>query len=311
LREDWSRIMSDPSTDRSEIDAIRKLLGSKPRPVGWAERRARIEEVGAVWPVADDIKLEAVEFDGISAEWSIAPGSDASRVLVFFHGGGYCSGSIVSHRRLVTEAGRAAGVRTLAVGYRLAPENPFPAAREDALAAWRFLLAQGYSPGQIVVGGDSAGGNLTLVLMTALRDAGMALPACAWLISPWTDLTMSGDTLVAKDAVDPLIHKPYLQELADAYAPAGIDRRDPRVSPLFADLHDLPPLLIQVGSTETLLADATRLATAAGAADVAVTLEIWPHMIHAWPMWNAQLDAGRRALAGAGAFVRQRLHHVS
>jgi epsilon-lactone hydrolase len=305
LRENWSRIMSDPSTDRSEIDAIRKLLGSKPRPVGWAERRARIEEVGAVWPVASDIKLEAVEFDGTSAEWSIAPGSDASRVLMFFHGGGYCSGSIVSHRRLVTEAGRAAGVRTLAVGYRLAPENPFPAAHEDALAAWRFLLAQGYSPGQIVVGGDSAGGNLTLVLMTALRDAGMALPACAWLISPWTDLTMSGDTLVTKDAVDPLIHKPYLQELADAYAPADIDRRDPRVSPLFADLHSLPPLLIQVGSVETLLADATRLAQAAGAADVAVTLEIWPDMIHAWPMWNAQLDAGRRALASAGAFMRQ------
>ena len=303
--------MSDPSTDRSEIDAIRKLLGAKPRPVGWAERRARIEEVGAVWPVADDIKLEAVEFDGISAEWSIAPGSDASRVLVFFHGGGYCSGSIVSHRRLVTEAGRAAGVRTLAVGYRLAPENPVPAAREDALAAWRFLLAQGYSPGQIVVGGDSAGGNLTLVLMTALRDAGAALPACAWLISPWTDLTMSGDTLVTKDAVDPLIHKPYLQELADAYAPADIDRRDPRVSPLFADLHDLPPLLIQVGSAETLLADATRLAQAAGAVDVAVTLEIWPDMIHAWPMWNAHLDAGRRALASAGAFMRQRLQRVS
>jgi len=303
--------MSDPSTDRSEIDAIRKLLGSKPRPVGWAERRARIEEVGSAWPVADDIKLEAAEFDGIPAEWSIAPGSDASRVLMFFHGGGYCSGSIVSHRRLVTEAGRAAGCRTLAVAYRLAPENPFPAALEDAMAAWRFLLAQGYSPRQIVVGGDSAGGNLTLVLMNALRDAGMALPACAWLISPWTDLTMSGDTLATRDAVDPLIHTAYLQELAHAYVPADIDRRDPRVSPLFADLHGLPPHLIQVGSAETLLADSTRLAQAAGTADVAVTLEIWPDMIHAWPMWNARLDAGRRALAGAGAFMRQRLQRVS
>jgi acetyl esterase/lipase len=307
LREDWSFIMSAPSTDRSEIDAIRQLLGSKPRPVGWAERRARIEEVGAVWPVADDIKLEAVEFEGIAAEWSIAPGSDASRVLMFFHGGGYCSGSIVSHRRLVTEAGRAAGCRTLAVAYRLAPEHPFPAALEDAMAAWRFLLAQGYSPGQIVVGGDSAGGNLTLVLMNTLQKAGMALPACGWLISPWTDLTMSGETLSSKDAIDPLIHKPYLQELADAYAPAAIERRDPRISPLFADLHGLPPLLIQVGSAETLLADSTRLAQAAGAADVAVTLEIWPDMIHAWPMWNAHLAAGRRALASAGAFIRRSL----
>jgi acetyl esterase/lipase len=298
-------------TDRSEIDAIRKLLTSKPRPVGWAERRARIDEVGSAWPVAGDITLEAIEFAGIRAEWSIAPGSDASRVLMFFHGGGYCSGSIISHRRLVTEAGRAAGVRTLAVAYRLAPENPFPAALDDATAAWRFLLAQGYSSEGIVVGGDSAGGGLTLALINTLKAAGDALPACAWLISPWTDLTMSGDTLVTKDAVDPLIHKAYLHELADAYVPAAIDRSDPRVSPLYADFRGLPPLLIQVGSAETLLADATRLAEAAGAADVAVTLEIWPDMIHAWPMWNAQLDAGRRALAGAGAFIRQRLARVS
>src|SRR5262249_52671034 len=139
----------------------------------------------------------------------------------------------------------------------------------------------------------------------SLRDAGLALPACAWLISPWTDLTMSGATLASKDAVDPLIHKSYLQELADAYVPAGIDRTDPRVSPLFADLHGLPPLLIQVGSCETLLSDSTRIAEAAGAADVAVTLEVWPDMIHAFPMWNAHLAAGRSALANAGTFMRR------
>jgi epsilon-lactone hydrolase len=131
------------------------------------------------------------------------------------------------------------------------------------------------------------------------------LPGCLWLVSPWTDLTMSGETLVTKDAVDPLIHKPYLGELADAYLPAGVDRRDPRVSALFADLRGLPPTLIQVGSSETLLADSTRLAAAAGAADVPVTLEIWPHMIHAWAMWNAHLEPGRRALANAGAFIRR------
>jgi monoterpene epsilon-lactone hydrolase len=119
--------------DQSEIDVVRSLLSAKPRPVGWKERRQRIEEVGSVWPVADDIELEGAHLDGFGAEWSIAPGSDASRVLMFFHGGGYCSGSVLSHRRLVTEAGRAAGIRTLAVGYRLAPENPFPAAYEDAM----------------------------------------------------------------------------------------------------------------------------------------------------------------------------------
>jgi len=293
--------------DQSEIDVVRSLLGAKPRPVGWEERRQRIEEVGSVWPVADDIALEAVQLNGFGAEWSIAPGSDALRVLMFFHGGGYCSGSVLSHRRLVTEAGRAAGVRTLAVGYRLAPENPFPAAYEDAMTAWRFLLAQGYSPANIVVGGDSAGGGLTLALITRLRDAGEALPACAWLVSPWTDLTLSGESLITKDAVDPLIHKDYLEELADAYVPAAIGRADPRVSPLYAHLRKLPPLLIQVGSAETLLADATRLATAAGVADVAVTLEVWPQMIHAWQLWNARLKEGREALARAGAFMRRHL----
>ena len=263
-----------------EIDAIRKLLGSKPRPVGWSERRQRIDEVGSTWPVAPDVRCEAVDCDGVAGEWSIAPGSEPTRALLYFHGGGYCSGSIVSHRRLVTEAGRSAGIRTLAIDYRLAPEHPYPAAHEDALAAWRFLRRQGIAAADIAVGGDSAGGNLTLGLIGRLRAVGEALPACAWLVSPWTDLTMSGETLATKDAVDPLI------------------------SPLFADLAGFPPVLIQVGSAETLLADATRLAAAAGAADVDVTLQIWPHMIHAWPLWNAGLHDGRRALAYAGQFIR-------
>ena len=288
----------------SEIDAIRALLSSKPRPVGWTARRQRLDEVGSIWPVADDITLAAADLGGVPGEWSSAPGGDAARVLLFFHGGGYCSGSILSHRRMATEAGRAAGMRTLAIGYRLAPEHPFPAALDDALTAWRFLRKQGVAAWQIAVGGDSAGGGLTVALITGLRDAGEELPACAWLVSPWTDLTMSGSTLASKDAVDPIIHKGYLEELAAAYVPAGVGRKDPRVSPLYADLSGLPPTLIQVGSAETLLDDATRFAAAAGAADVPVTLEIWPHMIHAWPLWNAHLEQGRRALASAGAFIR-------
>lgn len=290
-------------TDRSEIEAIRALLSSQPRPAGWAERRQRLDEVGSVWPVAEDIKLSAVDLDGVPGEWSIAPGSDANRVLMFFHGGGYCSGSIASHRRMVTEAGRYAGARTLAVGYRLAPEHPFPAAFDDALVAWRFLRRQGIAAPRIAVGGDSAGGALTAALINRLRASGDEQPACAWLVSPWTDLTMSGSTMASKDSVDPLIHKPYLEELAIAYLPRTLDRKDPRVSPLFADLRGFPPVLVQVGSDETLLDDAVRFAAAAGAADVAVTLEIWPRMIHAWPLWNARLEAGRRALAIAGAFI--------
>lgn len=295
----------------SEIAAVRALLSAKPRPVGWAERRQRVDEVGSVWPVAADIGCETVDVDGVPGEWSIAPGSDSARVLMFSHGGGYCSGSILSHRRMVTEAGRAGRVRTLAVGYRLAPEHPFPAALEDATTAWRFLRKQGIAAKHIAIGGDSAGGGLTVALLNRLRDAGEELPACGWLVSPWTDLTMSGATFAAKDSVDPLIHKDYLQELADAYLPAGMNPKDPRASVLFADIKGLPPLLIQVGSDETLLDDATRFAAAAGAADVFVALEIWPHMIHAWPLWNARLAPGRRALESAGAFLRRHLQNAT
>ena len=292
----------------TEIDAIRKLLSSKPRPVGWAERRARLDEVGSLWPVADDVKCESVDCDSVRGEWSLAPGADRSRVLLFFHGGGYCSGSILSHRRMVTEAGRAARIRTLAIEYRRAPEHPYPAAHDDAMAAWRFLQSHGIAADRIAIGGDSAGGNLSLSLIHRLRAAGEPLPACVWLVSPWTDLTMSGATLETKDAIDPIIHKTYLDELAEAYVPASMDRKDPLISPLFASFCGFPPVLIQVGSAETLLSDATRLAEAAGSADVDVTLEIWPHMIHAWPVWNAGLEDGRRALAKAGEFIGGRVH---
>jgi acetyl esterase/lipase len=289
---------------RSEIGSIRALLASRPRPVGWDERRQRLDDVGAIWPVAADVELTAVDAGGVHAEWSSVPGSDRSRVILFFHGGGYCSGSIRSHRRMVSEAGRAAAGRTLAVDYRLAPEHPFPAALDDAVSTWRYLRAQGIAAAHIAVGGDSAGGGLTVALINELREHGEAPPGCAWLVSPWIDLTMSGATLFSKDGVDPLIHKSYLEELANAYVPAGTDRKDPRISPLYARLDGFPPTLIQVGSAETLLSDATRLAEALGAANVAVALEIWPHMIHAWHLWNAHLKAGRRALASAGAFIK-------
>lgn len=293
--------------DSSDITAVRALLGSRPRPVGWAERRERIEEVGTVWPAAADIALEPVDAAGVPAEWSRAPGINPSRALMFLHGGGYASGSIVSHRALATEAGRAIGAPALAVGYRRAPEHPFPAAVDDAARAWGWLRAQGFAAESIVVGGDSAGAGLSLALWQRLRDAGEPGPGCLWLVSPWTDLTVSGATIEAKDAVDPLLHRAYLEELAAAYVPAGVSRDDPMVSPLFADLTGLPATLIQVGTDETLLDDAVRLAAAAAYRDAPVTLQAWPHMIHAFPLWNRGLVEGRQALAALGAFVRSAL----
>jgi monoterpene epsilon-lactone hydrolase len=291
----------------SGIANIRAVLLSKPRPVGWDQRRQRLDEVGSIWPVADDVALRTVDCGNVAGEWSFSPGADTTRVLLYFHGGGFCSGSILSHRRLVTEAGRAAGISTLAIDYRLAPENPFPAAHDDAMSAWRYLRQQGIDASNIVVAGDSAGGNLTITLINALRGANEESPACAWLISPWTDLSMSGTTLQSKDQIDPIIHRGYLEELADAFAPASLDRRSPFLSPLFSNLIGFPPTLIQVGSAETLLADSTRFAEAAAIANVATTLEVWPDMIHAWPLWNGGLTDARLALRSAGQFIKHQL----
>jgi acetyl esterase/lipase len=290
----------------AEIDAIRALLASRPRPAGAAERRQRLDDFGSALGAPADARLEPVVVGDMPAEWSTTPDADPTQAVLFLHGGGYLAGSIISHRYLACEIGRAAGARSLALGYRLAPENPFPAQLHDALGAYRYLRREGFVPGRIAVGGDSAGGNLTLALLLALREQGEALPCCAWLISPWTDLTASGGTMVSKADVDPMIQKPYLLELAHDFA-GNTDLQDPRISPQFADLTGLPPTLIQVGSDETLLDDAVTLAGRLGAARVKVTLEVWPDMIHAFPMFFPRVAVSRRATAVAGTFMRAQL----
>jgi monoterpene epsilon-lactone hydrolase len=287
----------------AEIDAVRRMLASRPRPASLAERRQRLDGLGEQYPMPADVRVEPADARGVPAEWTATPEADPARVILFLHGGGYISGSLASHRHMVAQAGREAGAHTLALAYRLAPEHPFPAALEDALAGYRYLLAQGYDPKRIAMAGESAGGGLAVAALASLRDAGAPLPACTWCSSPWVDLGMTGESMLTKAAVDPLISAPYLAELATAYL-HGADPRTPMASPLYADLHGLPPLLIQVGSAETLLDDATRLAGAAGAADVRVTLQVWPDMIHAWHLFYAQVDASRRALAEVGAFIR-------
>jgi acetyl esterase/lipase len=290
----------------AEIEVIRALLAARPRPADLAERRARMNAFGDRYSVPADIHRESVDAGGVEAEWTLAPGSDPSRVVLFLHGGGYISGSIASHRHMVAQLGREAGMRTLALDYRLAPEYPFPAALEDTLAAYRFLLGQGIEANRIAFAGDSAGGGLAVAAMVALRDTGENLPACGWLISPWADLAQTGATMHSKAAVDPLIQKAYLDELAAAYL-RGVESSDPLASPVHADLTRLPPLLISVGSAETLLDDSVSLARVAGAADVPVTLEIWPEMIHAFTLFYQQVAVGRIALAKAGVFLRQHL----
>jgi epsilon-lactone hydrolase len=290
--------MADP-----EIDVVRKILASHPRPTNLAERRKRLDALGAQYSLPEDVRVDGVDANGVVAEWTTTPVADPSRAILFLHGGGYISGSLDSHRHMIAQAGREAQARTLSLGYRLAPEHPFPAALDDALVGYRFLLSSGFRAKRIVVAGESAGGGLAIAMLVSARKAGLELPACTWCSSPWVDLALSGGSMTTKAAVDPLISKTYLEELATAYL-HGADPRTPLASPIYADLNGLPPMLIQVGSSETLLDDSTRLAAVAGAAGVRVTLEIWPDMIHAWHLFYQQVAAGRRALASVGAFIR-------
>jgi acetyl esterase/lipase len=298
--------MGETTMPESEIDAIRAVLAASPRPPDLAGRRQRLDEVFGNFPLADGAVAVPADANGVLAEWTATPSADPSRVVLYLHGGGYVSGSIASHRSMVSHLGLAAGARTLALHYRRAPESRFPAAAVDALAGYRFLLDSGIDPSRIVLAGDSAGGGLAMATLLTLRDAGEKLPAGAFLISPWVDLLNDSPSMTAKDAVDPMIHKPYLDDLAAQYLD-GADPRTPLASPLYGDLHGLPPLLIQVGTAETLLDDATRLAARAAAADVHVTLSTWPGMIHVWHLFHTRLSDARAAIAEAGAWMKERL----
>ena len=286
-----------------EILALREIIAKRARSDDIAQRRRDIDARGLQYKLAADARVEAVSAGGVKAEWSATADADPAKVVLYLHGGGYVIGSLDSHRHLVVEVGRAARARTLAIDYRMAPEHPFPAAVDDALAAYRFLLAEGVQPSAITIAGDSAGGGLVVAAMVAIRDAGLPQPACGWPISPWVDMEATGGSMVSKAATDPTVQKAGILDMAKLYL-NGADPRSPLAAPLYADLHGLAPLLIQVGAAETLLDDAIRLAQVAGAADVAVDLQIWPEMIHVWHIYHPELAAGRRAIAAGGDFAR-------
>jgi epsilon-lactone hydrolase len=249
-----------------------------------------------------DTRVDPVSVDGIPAEWVCAPGADQDRVLLYLHGGGYVIGSIHTHKGLIARLSAAAGCRALALDYRLAPEHRYPAAVEDAVKAYRWLLAQGFAPQRIAIAGDSAGGGLTLATLVALRDAGDPLPAAAAPISPWTDLEGTGPSMKTHVDKDPMVEPGGLLGMARLYL-GDADPRQPTASPLHADLTGLPPLLIQVGELETLLDDATRIAESARAKGVEVSLEIWPEMVHVWHLFAPMVPEGREAIARIGAFL--------
>ena len=293
--------MSDP-----QIGALRAKLASRPRSDDYRQRRRDIDARGLAYGLAADVAVEPATANGVRAEWTFTPNDDRNAALLYLHGGGYVIGSLDSHRHLAAEAGRAAGIAALALDYRLAPEHPFPAAVDDALAGYRFLLARGIMPGRVALAGDSAGGGLVVALMVAIRDAGLPQPACGWCISPWVDMEAIGETMASKAEADPTVQRAGIRDMAKLYL-NGADVRSPLAAPLYADLAGLAPLLIQVGACETLLDDAIRLARLAGAADVRVDLQVWPEMIHVWHLFHPELDAGLNAIEAGGAFVRANL----
>ena len=267
-----------------------------------AAMRAIFDELTAAFPVAPDLVFSPVNLGGVAGQKAMSAGVAEDAALLYLHGGAYVVGGSRSYRGHAGELARATGVVGYVVDYRLAPEHPFPAAVEDGVAAYRALLGQGLKASRIVIAGDSAGGGLTLATLVAARDAGLPMPAAAFVISPWADLACAGASMKTKAAADPSLTETGLKVAAAHYL-GGKAATAPLASPIHADLTGLPPLLIHVGSAEILLDDAIRLAGVAGAAGVAVRLEVWPDMIHDWHLFAFMLGAGRRAVAEAGAFL--------
>lgn len=234
----------------SEIGALRAKLANRPRSDDYRQRRRDIDARGLAYRLASDIGVEPATAGGVRAEWTSTPSDDRNAALLYLHGGGYVIGSLDSHRHLAAEAGRACGMPALALDYRLAPEHPFPAAVEDALAGYRFLLGRGVRAARIALAGDSAGGGLVVALMVALREEGLPQPGCGWCISPWVDMEAIGDSMTGKAAADPTVQRAGILDMARLYLD-GADPRSPLAAPLYADLKGLAPLLIQVGAAET------------------------------------------------------------
>lgn len=268
-------------------------------------RRATFERLCArLQPLPDSLPFVPVDAGGVPAEWVPRAPQGAENALLFLHGGGYTVGSPRTHRDLVGRVAHASGRVALSLDYRLAPEHPFPAALDDAVAGYRWLLAAVGNSRRIVVAGDSAGGGLALGLLVALRDRGMELPAAGMVISPWTDLALTGASLAFNAAKDPLVQRASAAGSVARYIGPEGDARCPRASPLYADLRGLPPLLIQVGLDESLLDDSLRFAARATRAGVTVTLDVWEGMTHIWPFFSAILPEGEAAVAAMGRYAQ-------
>ena len=289
-----------------ELQAVIDLLTSRQQASKLTIQDARAGKTIFMRNVGCDTQVDvtSVDANGVLAEWVAAPNANDNCAVLFLHGGAYILGSIESNRELAARISKSTRSRVLNIEYRLAPENPFLAAVEDATDAYRWVLDQGIDPAQIAIAGASAGGGLTVAALVSFRDSGSPMPACAVCISPWVDLECIGETMTSKASVDPMIQRDGLVGIANIYL-NGPDPRTPLAAPLRVDLTGLPPTLVLVGTWETLLSDSTRLVEKAESAGVDVTLEQWDEMIHVWPIYAPVLPEGQQAIDRIGEFVRQ------
>ena len=288
-----------------QLQNIIEMIRARPSREGVPveETRATFEQLATVFPVDDDVKREKAGPNGVPGEWIRPPAVSGDITVYWLHGGGYYMGSVNTHANIITPIAAACDARAFAVDYRLAPENPFPAGLDDAVAGYRWLLAQGVDPARLVIGGDSAGGGLTLAALQRLREASDPLPAATVLLSPLTDLEGTGDSIKTRRGAAPMIDPDGGPETARDYRPDG-DLRDPLVSPLHADFTGLPPMLIQVGDAEVLLDDSTRVYELADAAGVDVTLEVNDEMIHVFQFFAPLLPEAVAAIERIGEFAK-------
>lgn len=265
--------------------------------------REKFDQFGKRYRVLGGTSVEPVDIDGLYSEWIIPPNAMTQRTIIYLHGGGYEVGSCASHRAVVSYVAEACQAQTLLPDYRLAPEHPFPAALEDAITAYHWLLSQGHAPENLVIMGDSAGGGLALATLLSLRDQGTPLPAATVLFSPWTDLAMTGESMKTRAHAEILLRVGILEGMVHKYC-GDHDSRRLLISPLYAELPGLPPMLIHVGDCEILLNDSTRLAERAQAAGVDATIKVWMGMWHFfhWAVLH-DVSESKQAIAEIAAFV--------
>lgn len=271
------------------------------------ESRKGLERLASLVKLPKDVKLEHVDVDGMKGVWISTPESELGKVILYLHGGGYMEGSLISHQDLAMRIGRASKARVLLTDYRLAPENPYPAAVDDAVKSYRWLIEnQKIDPSKIVIAGDSAGGGLTLVTLIKLRDEQMKLPVAGVCLSPWTDLALTGDSLTRNAKVDPFLKFYDIVFMANIYV-GDNDPKNPYISPLYAELEGLPPILIHVGTAEIIQDDSVRFAQKAKKAGIDITLEVFDEMVHVFQAFADWAPEGQEAIQKIGKFIQEKL----